>query len=201
MQAKRPRISNEERSQAMRRALLDAGRALFVAKSYTETSTPDIVAAAGVTRGALYHHFEDKKALFQAVVETEAEAVARSIDEVGDGELTAIDALIKGGEAFVTAMTEPGRTRLLLLDGPAVLGPAAMRAIDERHARKALREGIEAAIAAGALPALPAGALTAQLSAAFDAAALGIEMGDAIADHRAALHGLIEGLAASAAER
>jgi AcrR family transcriptional regulator len=62
MQAKRPRISNEERSQAMRRALLEAGRALFVAKSYTETSTPDIVAAAGVTRGALYHHFEDKNA-------------------------------------------------------------------------------------------------------------------------------------------
>lgn len=195
MQQIRLRITNEARSHAMRSALLEAGRALFVAKSYAETSTPEIVAAAGVTRGALYHHFEDKKALFQAVVEAEAEAVARSIGALSVDEPTAIGALIKGGEAFVTAMNEPGRTRLLLLDGPAVLGPTTMRTIDERHARKALREGIEEAITNGALPALPVGALTSQLSAAFDAAALGIEMGDDADDHRAALGALIEGLA------
>ncbi|NUS71372.1 MAG: helix-turn-helix transcriptional regulator, partial [Ensifer adhaerens] len=76
MQQDISRRSNRERSDTTRAAILDAARGLFVTRGYADTSTPDIVAAAGLSRGALYHHFEDKKALFRAVAEREASAVA-----------------------------------------------------------------------------------------------------------------------------
>ena len=65
--------------------MIAAARKLFTEKSYAETATPEIVAAAGVTRGALYHHFEDKQALFRAVVEREAETVAAEIERAPPG--------------------------------------------------------------------------------------------------------------------
>ena len=80
MYATEARRSNRERTERHARDLLAAARALFTDKGYAETGTPDIVAAAGVTRGALYHHFADKQALFRAVVEREAAAVAAEIE-------------------------------------------------------------------------------------------------------------------------
>ncbi len=197
MQQERPggRRSNRDRTDATRTALVEAARRLFVEKSYAETGTPEIVAAAGVTRGALYHHFADKQALFAAVVEAESRAVADEIEKATPEILSPRDALVRGGEAFLAAMAVPGRTRLLLLDGPAVLGRAAMDGIEAAHGNRTLREGLAAAIAAGALPPLPLDALTAQLAAMFDRAALAIEAGADAGDHRAVLAAFIDGLA------
>lgn len=75
MQSKKTR-SNQERTEATRTALLSAARKLFVEKGYAATSTPEIAAAADITRGALYHHFADKQDLFRAILEDEARAVA-----------------------------------------------------------------------------------------------------------------------------
>ncbi len=194
MQLKSERRSNRQRSEATRAALVDAARRLFIAAGYAATSTPEIVAAAGVTRGALYHHFADKRALFRAVVETESAAVARRIDEAAVPQSSVRDALLRGADAYFAAMSLPGRTRLLLLDGPAVLGRTVMDEIDKAHAGGTLRRGLAQGIEQGELPPLPANAVAAVLSAAFDRAALEIEAGADSADYRTALEALIGGL-------
>ena len=194
MQQHRSRRSNRERSDATRTALIEAGRRLFVEKSYAETSTPDLVAEAGLTRGALYHHFADKQALFRAVVEAESAAVAKEIECAAPAGLMPLEALRKGGEAFLASMRAPGRTRLLLLDGPAVLGRREMDEIDRAHAGRTLREGLQAAMEAGAIRKLPVDPLAALLGAAYDRAALGIEAGGSAGEYETLLSALVEGL-------
>lgn len=190
------RRSNEERTRTTQAALVSAARALFVEKGYAATSTPRIATAARVTRGALYHHFADKQALFRAVVEAEAEAVAREIETAAPAEedtpAAARRQLAAGATAYLDAMAVPGRTRLLLVDAPAVLGAAAADDLDARHARRTLREGLQAAMRADAPGAGVRGAdvpgadgpgareldaLTLLLSAAFDRAALASDDG------------------------
>lgn len=121
--------------------------------------------------------------------------IADEIEDRSDGAQSAIAALIDGGNAYLAAMAEPGRTRLLLLDGPAVLGRAAMDEIDNRHGNRTLREGLAAAMRAGMIRRLPLDPLTSLLGAAFDRAALTIDAGADADACRRALAGLIEGLA------
>ncbi|MEO5758494.1 MAG: helix-turn-helix domain-containing protein [Mesorhizobium sp.] len=194
MQPESGRRSNRDRTEATRSDLIAAARKLFTEKSYAETGTPEIVAAASVTRGALYHHFADKQALFAAVVEQEAAAVAQEIETASPPALDARDALIAGSDAYLAAMRAPGRTRLLLLDGPAVLGRAGMDAIDNRHGNRSLREGLVAAMRSGSMKKLPPEALTMLLASAFDRAALAIEAGGSSEDYRAVLLALFDGL-------
>src|ERR1700754_3691004 len=100
MQDVRERRSNRDRTEATRRELIAAARKLFTEKSYAETSTPEIVAAAGVTRGALYHHFADKQALFRAVIEQEAAEVAAEIESASPPSLSPRNALLAGSDAY-----------------------------------------------------------------------------------------------------
>ena len=196
MQQESARRSNRDRTDATRAALIAAARALFVDKGYASTGTPEIVGAAGVTRGALYHHFADKEALFRAVVEQEAEFVAAEIERAAPSEAADLaSALSAGGRAYLEAMRLPGRTRLLLLDGPAVLGRAVMDEIDSRHGNRTLREGLEAAMRAGALPRLPLETLTALLGAMYDRAALAVANGARLDDHVVVMDALLVGLA------
>jgi AcrR family transcriptional regulator len=116
------RISNEDRSTLTRAALLKAARKLFVEKGYADTGTPELVKAAGVTRGALYHHFEDKKALFRAVVEAECRQIADAIRGATSKPASAMEALKQGARAYFDAMQKKGRVQLVLIEGPAALG-------------------------------------------------------------------------------
>ncbi|MGP4806385.1 helix-turn-helix domain-containing protein [Agrobacterium cavarae] len=194
MQHAKFRRSNRERSETMRAELITAARRLFTRGSYAETSTPDIAQAAGVTRGALYHHFADKQALLLAVIEAEAEAVAAEIETETPPDMPVIRQLSEGAATYLRAMAVPGRTRLLLLDGPAVLGRTVMDDIDSRHAARTLREGLAQAMDEGAISALPLDALTSLLSATFDRAALAIEGGDVASDYAEVLDRIIAGL-------
>ncbi len=194
MQETPVRRSNRDRTEATRGDLIAAARRLFIEKGYAATGTPEIVEAAGVTRGALYHHFEDKQALLRAVVEAEARAVAREIEAAAPASLDAIAALAAGSRAYLDAMRLPGRTRLLLLDGPAALGRADMDALDARHGNRTLREGLDAAMQAGAIRTLPLDALTSLLGAMFDRAALDIAQGRSADACVAAMLAVIDGL-------
>lgn len=180
--------SNRERTQTTRRALLEAARGLFVERGYAETSTPDICVAAGITRGALYHHFVDKRDLFRHVLAREAEAVAADIEASSSALADPRAALLAGSQAYLAAMAVPGRTRLLLIDGPAVLGLAELTALDDAHAARTLREGL--GLAMRRAPS-EIDAYARLLSAAFDRAALEIDAGADPDAMRAAMQELL----------
>ena len=189
------RKTQEERRTHTRRALIAAARRLFAEKGYAATGTPEIVAAAGVTRGALYHHFVDKEALFAAVVEEEHLLMAMTINAAtadSDEEPGPIRALISGGDAFLDAMQDPGRRQILLIDAPAVLGRAAVDAIDARHGLQTLVTGLRDAMEAGAMKKLPVETLARVFGAMFDRAALAAP--EELADYRKAIKALIRGL-------
>lgn len=188
------RRSNNERTEAMRATLIGAARGLFVEKGYPDTATPDIVNAAGVTRGALYHHFEDKRALFAAVVADEARKVAEMIENNAAATATARDAILAGTRAYFDAMLVPGRTRLLLLDGPAVLGPGAMQQLDAEYSQASLKAGLNDLFAASGRTTDLLDAFVELLSAAFDRAALAIEAGGERQDFERAIAALIDGI-------
>ncbi|MET3461476.1 TetR/AcrR family transcriptional regulator [Variovorax atrisoli] len=182
--------TNRERTETTRLALLDAARALFVGKGYADTSTPEIAVAAGITRGALYHHFEDKRDLFRQVLQRESQAVAADIEAAAPEQLSPREALLEGSKAYLNAMTAPGRTRLLLIDGPAVLGMEEIMALDDTTSAASLRQGLERAGVGGDEASLDA--LTPLLSAAFDRAALAIDAGADAEETRTAMLWLLE---------
>jgi AcrR family transcriptional regulator len=171
---------------------MQAARRLFIDKGYADTSTPEIVAAAGITRGALYHHFEDKRALFREIVTDEALAIADAIERHAPVGLRPIDALLAGSSAYLDAMRVPGRTRLLLIEGPSVLGSSEMKKLDDAHAARTLRDGLEAAMKTNDASLA---ALADLLSAAFDRAALAIDAGEDAEHYRAAIATLIRRVA------
>lgn len=180
-------IPNADRRAAMRARLIASARALFVEKGYAETSTPEIVCAADVTRGTLYHHLSDKQDLFRAVVTAEAEALGAAINKSAVVADIPMDA---GSAAFFQAMREPGRARLLLVDGPAVLGHSEMAAIDAGGGRQSLHQGLTAAMPQ-ADPA-EVDALSDVLSAAYDRAALAITEGQPPEPYISAMTRLVE---------
>lgn len=170
-----PRRSQAQRRAETRNQLLDTALSLFAEKGFADTGTPEIVERAGLTRGALYHHFRDKTDLFRAVAEREAAAIATAIEEATRGLTHPADGLAAGSSAYFDAMSAPGRARLLLVEAPAVLGQQAAIALGGGNGKEELRQGL-----AIALPEADDNALDATadiLSAAFDRAALAIARG------------------------
>lgn len=190
------RRSNRARTAETRAHLIAAARALFAEKGFHATGTPELVAATGMTRGALYHHFADKEALLTAVLAAEAEAVAAHIRDRTAALPAGMDGLKAGAAAYFDAMAEPGRVRLLLQEGPGVLGPAAMAEIDRRTGGQTLAEGLDDAWATlpgdGAPPPPLRAAMAEALAGAFDRAAIAIAEGGDAVTYRMAIDRLIE---------
>lgn len=162
-----------ERSASTRAALMAAGRRLFTEHGFAGASREEIVEHAGVTRGALYHHFANKEDLFRAVLfEVEAEIGSRVATAAMQGN-DPLDALRRGCQAFLdSAMDDAAVRRVVLLDAPAVLGWQAWRDIEAEHGIKLMKEALAACAEAGLLRAEPVEPLAHMLLAALNEAAL-----------------------------
>ncbi|HEX3174379.1 MAG TPA: helix-turn-helix domain-containing protein [Solirubrobacterales bacterium] len=168
------RRTQAERSQATRAALIAAARPLFAARGYAGVGTEEIVRAAGVTRGALYHHFAGKQDLFEAVYrQLEAELAERiAADVLSSSALQPLEAMRAGAETFLRASTEPEVQQIALLDGPAVLGWDRWREIAAEHGLGLIEASLQAAIEAGAIAEQPLRPLAHVLMGALDEAAM-----------------------------
>jgi AcrR family transcriptional regulator len=168
------RRTQAERSEATREALIAAARALFAGRGYAGVGTEEIVRAAGVTRGALYHHFGGKRDLFEAVYERiEAELAERiATGALASGAAAPLDAMRAGAEMFLQACTEPEAQQIVLLDGPSVLGWDRWREIAAEHGLGLIEATLQAAVDAGAIAEQPIRPLAHVLMGALDEAAM-----------------------------
>jgi AcrR family transcriptional regulator len=191
-----------ERSQATRSELIAVARRLFGERGYAAVGTEEIVRSAGVTRGALYHHFESKRELLAAAYEQiESELTERigAAALAGDrAPANPLEALQLGSELFLDACLEPEVQRIVLLDAPAVLGWERWREIASRYGLGLIEGTLQAAVDAGAIAPQPVGPLAHVLMGALDEAAMLVARADdrdaARAEVGATLNGLLEAL-------
>ncbi len=194
------RRTQEERSAATRAALIAAARRLWGARGYAEVGTPEIATAAGVTRGAMYHQFADKAALFRDVFEAvEQDVMARMAVIVGgSGAATPTGAIRAAVDAWLEISGDPQVRQLMLLDAPSVLGWGTFREVAQRYSLGMTEQLLSEAIRAGELADQPVRPLAHVLIGALDEAAMYIaaaeEPGRARRETGEVLHRLIDGM-------
>jgi AcrR family transcriptional regulator len=173
-----PQTRKAQQSEATRRVLMAEGRRLFADRGYAGVGTEEIVRAAGVTRGALYHHFVGKEQLFRAVYEdVERELVQRvAADAATAGD--PLEALHAGVQAFLDACGDPAVQRIALIDAPSVLGWEQWREIGLRYGFGLVQSALEAAMEAGLIERQPPRTLAHLLLGALDEAALLVARAD-----------------------
>ncbi len=164
---------NVERSQVTRSHLITAAQKHFGKKGYAATSTADVVRAAAVTRGALYHHFRSKEDLFRGVYERTQEEMAIAVRAEAAG-LGVWEGLVGTCKALLDAWLEPAAFRIVLVDANAVLPWDVQRQAEAQHALGALRERLGEAITAGFVPEQPVEPLSLLLRGSLAEAAMAI---------------------------
>jgi AcrR family transcriptional regulator len=194
----RPRTKAAQR-EATTAALIAVARELFAERGYAAVGTEEIVKRAGVTRGALYHHFRGgKEELFRAVlVELSAETMQRVIQAATSTD-DPWEELALGAEAFLDASATPEVQRIMLTDGPSVLGWDVWRAIDTDYGLGLLEAAVQNAMDAGRLAPGSALAVAHVLAGALDEAAMVVARADdpqvARAEMGVTVRRLLEGL-------
>jgi AcrR family transcriptional regulator len=154
--------------------LKEVARKHFTEHGYAATVLDEIVKEAKLTRGAVYHHFGSKKGLFLAVLESVQREVAEKVETESAQSKDVWDQLILGCNAFVTAAVEPKNKRIMLIDGPAVLGWETWRSMDEKGSMRLLHEQLQLMHQQGYFESVSIDALTHILSGALNESALWI---------------------------
>ena len=155
-----------------RSQLVAVGHRLFAERGFAATSTEEIVAQAGVTRGALYYHFKNKEDLFRAVLTEVEETIHERITAVAMAESEPWAGLVAGCGAFLDACMDPAVQRIALLDAPAVLGWEVWRQVGSEHRFGILVAGLQWGVVAGEIDDLPVVALAHVLLGALNDGAL-----------------------------
>ncbi len=191
-----PRSRAEQREHT-RRTLVAVGRRLFASRGYGAVGLAEIVRESGVTKGALYHHFDGKAELFRAVLLEVQQEVAARVAAAADAAGDPWSQLKAGCAAFVTAGADPEVQRVMLIDGPAVLGWNEWRAIDEATSARHLAEALTALIEDGVIDPQPVAPLAHLLSGAMNEAVLWLAQSPGphdLTDTLAALSRMLESL-------
>jgi len=141
-----------ERADATRRRLLGTARALFAERGYDATPIEEILARTGLSKGAFYHHFADKRELLDAVYEELEQELTAMLAGVGRDLPDPIARIDRGCQAFLDACMDPAVRRIALVDAPAVLGWQRWREIDVHHGFGLLLAGLRSAARAGRIP-------------------------------------------------
>src|SRR5580693_8598312 len=158
--AEPPATLRSQHVEATSRAVLDAARSLFARKGYAQTSVDEIAAAARVTKGAVYHHFAGKEALFRAVHdEVETHAQARVLRAANPG-MAPVDQLVAMMNAYLDAALDAEIRRITLVGGPAIIGQEIDNNAEQQPGYAAVRAFLSTAIASGEIMDLDPGALT-----------------------------------------
>jgi AcrR family transcriptional regulator len=179
-----------ERGRATRDRLITAGRQLFGERGYEGTSIEAILESAGVARGALYHHFPTKEALFDAVLDRLVADIAHTVAGAARRETDPVESLRAGCVTWLRMALDPAVQRIALLDPPSVVGWTRWRELDEQYILGGLRAGLKRIADAGRLAAEDIDLLAHMLLASVNEAALLVARAD---DPEAAL---VRGLAA-----
>ena len=200
MSPKQP-ISKADQSRATIDKLTRVAFTEFSQKGYADASTEAIVRKAGVTRGALYHHFKGKKDLFHAVFRAAQREIGRRIETHADAVEDPWDQLVAGCRAFLQAFTDPALQQIVVVDAPAVLDWNAYREVDETMPGSGfslLKEGLQELMDHRLIKPLSKDAVAHLLSGAMDEAAVWIARCEdherALADAQRSLEALLDGL-------
>jgi AcrR family transcriptional regulator len=159
---------------ATRSQLVEVATGLFAEHGYEGTSIEAVLTAAGVSRGALYHHFAGKEALFTAVLEAISERITAQLTEVISGCTDPVDALRTAALGWIDLAGDPVIQRIMLVDAPSVLGWEQWRAMDEGRTLGATRAMLQAVSDSGRLPAELVDPFAPMILAALDEAAMTI---------------------------
>lgn len=167
------RKTKEETDLTIQR-ITKTARKYFAEEGYTNIALEEIVQEAGLTRGALYHHFKNKKGLFLAVFEEVQKDMARLIETEAMKSTGLWEQLINGCRAFIVTASETQNHRILLVDGPAILGWDTFRKMDQQYSMKSLMEHLQLLQKQGMIKPIAIEAMTHCLSGAMNEAALWI---------------------------
>jgi AcrR family transcriptional regulator len=188
-----------ERREATRAAILSAAHELFSTRGYAQTAVSDILEAARISRGAMYHHFAAKEDVFAAVfVRTSDEAIRRATARIPSS-ATPLESLVAGCLGWLRAVDDPEIRQVLLVDGPTALGWERARALEETSSLGVVRASIAASVRSGEMT-VPSVDLAARLiNAMLTEAALHLSQGKRHRSHRrqvaVTVTAMIEGLA------
>jgi len=166
------------RGRSTRDRLLSTARAHFGERGYEATSIDAILNGAGVARGALYHHFASKEAVFDAVLAEVVAELARKVRETGRQQSDPAESLKAGSLAWLRLAVDPAVQRIMLLDAPAVVGWTRWRALDDEHTLGATKAALRQLAKAGRLPAAATDTLAHLILAAVGETALLIARAD-----------------------